>query len=223
MPKGVPRTLREQARRGGYGDKIMATGGDPDRPGYLIASDARRDVFNTDFRVEPGGLSLSREVRHWAIVHAPVCSHRWVILNPVVKNTHSADNKDWGRHKWERLAARAPWPVMQCLPPDEEPVPGLYAIRTPTFYHAAAMLSLCRGLVTTEGGMHHAAGALRKPAVVIFGAFNLPSMFGYDFHSNIAEPDPEGLGQRRPHPACRAAMERITVDRVLEAMVEMFE
>ena len=69
-------------------------------------------------------------------------------------------------------------------------------------------------------------GAINRPVTtvmvficfVVFGAFNRPRMFGYAFHENIEEPDPECLGRRQTHPACIAAMERITVDRVLEAM-----
>ena len=61
-----------------------------------------------------------------------------------------------------------------------------------------------------------------KPAVVIFGAFNRVENFGYEGHVNLEEPDPECLGQRQTHPACVAAMKRITVERVLEAMERAF-
>lgn len=213
------RTVAEHAKVGGFGDRIMATGGDPNRPCYILRSTRDRDYFNLDFRVVPGRVEIPADLMAWASKATP---RGHIMVEPHVKGRHSADNKDWGWRRWVSLAERSKWPLVQCLSKGRSALPGVQVIETPTFDHALAVMAQCKGLVTTEGGLHHAAGALHKRAVVIFGAFNLPNMFGYEFHINVWEPDPDGLGQRKSHPACRAAMERITVDRVLEAMETAF-
>lgn len=197
---------------GGHGDEIMATTNDVNR--WYGYSTPDRTVFNPRFRVKPGRVKV--RYRQWAEPYAG-----FILVEPHVKATYSGENKKWPWAKWVELVERAPWPLAQC-DYGKDILPGVTAIRTPSFDHAVSLLSVSRGLVTTEGGMHHAAGALRKPAVVVFGAFNRPRMFGYTFHENIEEPDPECLGRRQTHPACIAAMERITVDRVLEAMDRAF-
>ena len=53
------------------------------------------------------------------------------------------------------------------------------------FRRACAILIYCDLYFGPEGGFHHAAAALNKKAVVIFGGFIHPSVTGYDFHRNI--------------------------------------
>jgi ADP-heptose:LPS heptosyltransferase len=183
-------------------------------------STRERTIFDPDFRVKRGEIRIIRELDQWARDRMPL---DYVMVAPRVKGTYSADNKDWGWEKWAELARRSSYPLLHCDDGSRPFLGGAASLITPTFDHAVAVLSLCRGIVTTEGGLHHAAGALRKPAVVIFGAFNRPENLGYRKHVNLAEPDPECLGQRKSNPACRAAMERITVDRVLEAMSRAFD
>jgi ADP-heptose:LPS heptosyltransferase len=214
------KTVREMAACGGHGDRIMATGGDPDRPSYILSRTKVRDTFNPDFRVAPGRIEIAPEHVEWARKYVP---RDKIMVEPHVKGRHSADNKAWDWRRWQALANAVPaGTLLQCVPPCRAGLQGISVIVTPSFAHAVAALAQSRGLVTTEGGLHHAAAALGKPAVVLFGAFNLPENFGYADHVNIHEPDPEGLGQRKSHPACRAAMERITVARVLEAMERAF-
>lgn len=214
------KTLAEEARAGGHGDKIMASGGDPGRPSYIRSRTKGRDTFNTNFRVEPGRIDLSPELVAWAAGHAPAGA---VMVEPHIKGKHSSDNKAWPWDRWQALVdAAPPFRLIQCAPAGRKALAGVEVIETPSFWHAVAVLAQSRGIVTTEGGLHHAAGALGKPAVVLFSAFNLPSMFGYASHVNINHPDPDGLGQRRSHPACRRSMERIAVADVLSAMETAF-
>ena len=53
------------------------------------------------------------------------------------------------------------------------------------FRRACAILIYCDLYFGPEGGFHHAAAALNKKAVVIFGGFIHPSVTGYNFHRNI--------------------------------------
>ena len=70
--------------------------------------------------------------------------------------------------------------------------------------------------------MHHAAAALNKKAVVIFGGFINPSITGYDFHKNLYiedEKSPCGLKDECIH--CLKCMELITVYDVKEAIIRL--
>ena len=194
----------------GYGDNLISKG-------YALRAEKHRTYFNPDFKVTPGHLPINPGLVRWAVSQAVA---KCVMVNPHVKKW-PGKSKDWGWEKWLELAEKSGYKLFQCGY-GKPSIPGVPEIETPTFEHAAALLKVCRGIVTTEGGMHHAAGALLKPAVIIFGGTNPPSVLGYDFHENLAVDYPEALGRRGPHPACQAAMDMITVDAVLEAMGRAF-
>lgn len=198
---------------GGHGDAIMATTNNVRK--WYCFNTKDRSHFNPDFRVKPGKITVKH--REWAERYAGK-----VMVEPHVKTTFSGENKRWSWANWEELVSRSPFPLIQCAPEGKAFLEGVEQVITPTFDHAVAVLSVSRGIVTTEGGLHHAAGALGVKGVIIYGSFNSPKLFGYPFHENIEEPDPEGLGQRKTHPACVAAMQRITVERVLAAMERAF-
>lgn len=201
----------------GYGDEIMRTVA---TEWYVTDKTPDRWIFNDRFRVKPGRLRNIPYLGREAIDIDP----RTVILEPHTKEKICGANKTWPWDRWMELAHRASRKFrLAQFGYGKAILPGVEEIRTESFWHACAILARCGGIVTTEGGLHHAAGALGKPAVVIFGAFNSPRLFGYDGHVNIEEPDPRGVGQRFTHTACVEAMLRISVDRVLEAMVRAFE
>jgi len=199
---------------GGHGDQLISKR-------YCLRNwhgpDGERTIFNPAFKVKPGRLDIPPDVMVWATQQdVSGC----VLVNPHVKKS-AGKSKDWGVGRWMELAARAPYSLLQC-DFGKPLLPGVRSIATPTFEHAAALLKCSRGIVTTEGGMHHAAGALQSPAVVIFGGTNPPSILGYDFHENLAVDSPDALGRRGDHPSCRTAMALITVDMVLDAMRKAF-
>jgi ADP-heptose:LPS heptosyltransferase len=80
-----------------------------------------------------------------------------------------------------------------------------------------AMLSAVDAYVGTEGFLHHAAAALGKPAVVIFGGYINPKVTGYTSHQNLwVECEDEGCPG--PTPAGEAALAKITVKQVVAAL-----
>ena len=87
-----------------------------------------------------------------------------------------------------------------------------------TFREAAALLAKARGVVTTEGGLHHAAAALQKPAVVLWGHFSSPVTLGYDDHYNIREATGQGCGNTEFCSKCAESLEAITVSSVSETV-----
>ena len=88
------------------------------------------------------------------------------------------------------------------------------------FRIACAIMKHCNLYLGPEGGFAHAAAALLKPAVVIYGGWISPQVIGYDFHENLyvdIEGSPCGIRDREcAH--CRKCMDLITVDNVVNAV-----
>ena len=75
-----------------------------------------------------------------------------------------------------------------------------------------------RGYVGPEGGMHHAAAALKVPAVVFFGGANSVQSTGYEDHHNIGGDAP--CGNWAPCAHCAEIMNATTPERVIQAVKE---
>lgn len=153
--------------------------------------------------------------------------HGMVMIEPNVKRIGHA-NKAWLWHRWREVADRIiageagdGLQLVQCIAPGAERMSGCTMVETPTFRHALAVLSVCRALVTTEGGLMHGAAAVGVPAVVIFGEFISPEVTGYRMHRNLFTGTGLGCGSRTPCTSCRSAMERITPADVLANLKEI--
>ena len=144
-----------------------------------------------------------------------------VMLEPNVKAT-GHDNKAWLAVRWIQLAhdivARG-IKVVQCVPPGHNHLELKVARtpETPTFRHAAAVLSVARAFVGTEGGLHHAAAAVGTPAVILWSEFISPEITGYERQTNIRHAG-NPCGSRIPCAGCKASMNAITVSEVVQAL-----
>jgi ADP-heptose:LPS heptosyltransferase len=95
---------------------------------------------------------------------------------------------------------------------------GVEQAQTDSFRQACALLSKASLFIGTDGGLHHAAAALGKPAVVIWGGYTHPRNLGYDFHVNLQANGVEPCGLTIPCQHCRTAMDRVTVKEVVQAV-----
>ena len=90
---------------------------------------------------------------------------------------------------------------------------------TPVISKGLRMLSLflkdSAAFLCNEGGVHHTAATVEAKGVVIFGGFIPPEITGYDFHTNLFTGG-EACGSRYSCKHCKAAMEAIGVDEVVE-------
>lgn len=207
----------------GIGDRILETVHNRRaKDWYCIRYDTRRLYYNDAFTARRGRLNLAPHLLEWAA--SAVGDPQAVLIEPHIKGTTSGRNKDWGWSRWVQFAAASPVPLLQPRygRPPRDVLPGVRAVSTPTFEHAAALLACARGIVTTCGALHTAAGALGKPAVVIFGGYARAQHLGYSFHENLEVDEPACLGRRQTDPACACAMERITVADVLAATRRAF-
>jgi ADP-heptose:LPS heptosyltransferase len=135
------------------------------------------------------------------------------VVEPHIKGTVSGSNKDWGWTKWQELVDGLDLPWAQ-FDYGRERLRGVEAIPTDTFWHGVAVLGRSIGIVTTDGGLHHAAAALSVPAVVIWGGYAPPAVLGYRGHINLSVDAPDCLGMKVSCTACRDAMDAITVNDV---------
>lgn len=147
----------------------------------------------------------------------------FVVMEPDVKPL-SSPNKRWGIERFAAVVAALPDVTFVRVHGDDcLPFAPVRNIQTRSFRASCAILAASDGYVGTEGGLHHAAAALGKPAVVIFGGFISPRATGYDSpHINIADKGPGSpCGTWLPCRHCQRAMDRITVTRVVNAVRQM--
>lgn len=174
-------------------------------------------IFRKDYHAKPA------EVRFSAAQNALI--EKWnkipyVVLEPYIK-PRAPVNKHWGHENYLKLAERLAKHirVVQVSEPRHyENLPFVTRIAPSSFKEAMAYIAGSRLYIGPEGGLHHAAAAVGKPAVVIFGGFTDPKMTGYDFHTNLTGGARFACGIKG-HACrhCRTAMQNISVDEVLQA------
>lgn len=176
-----------------------------------------RWVWNYEFKAKPGELFFSYDERKF--------SHRYVgnetvVIEPNLPAYKSVSvNKRWPVERYREVARRLIREgrrVVQFDYGSGERLPGVESLQTPSFRHAAAILSRAALYIGPEGGLHHAAAAVNTPAVVLFGGFIPPQVTGYDGHVNLTG-GAEACGSWNACEHCRAAMNAISVEEVVGA------
>lgn len=110
-------------------------------------------------------------------------------------------------------------PIVQLAHVEAEMLPDVIAIPHKDFREACGVLSGASLLVTTEGGLVHAAAALGVPAVVLWGGCISVESLGYPEHLNIVDDDPQTpCGQQVPCNHCADAWRRLTPEQVVDAV-----
>lgn len=193
-----------------------------DYPGnrpYYIKVTTKRIFYNINFRAQPGELYFSEPELLFAR-QVTQAFPPFIIVEPHIKETVSARNKDWGWDKWQQLvnSLGTDYEIVQMGPPGTRTLIGTRFIETPSFRYACAVLAHARACVLPEGGLHHAAAALNIPGVVIFGGYINPQTTGYALHTNLFVEKGSPCGRNTPCRHCRKCMNAITVDMVATAL-----
>lgn len=197
-------------------DTVDLMDGPGARPYYEKAQGRLRYVLT--HRPIPGTIALPPTI-------PDLLPRGYVLLEPHVKGTNSANNKLWPWDRWVELTARLVddgIPVAQAQFQDRPMLERVVQFPgTESFRQVAAYIAAAEVVVASEGGYHHAAAAANTPAVVLWGGLTTPEFLGYEGQRNIFHDDPESpCGRYRNCDHCRRCMERITVDEVFEAIME---
>ena len=179
---------------------------------YIKAVQDGRIIFS-DWKAKPGEFYFKFQERRWAETKAPKTP--FVVIEPHTKRTVFAGNKEWPFPRSQELVEKNPDIRFVQLGP-QKTLQGVKFIKTETFRQACSILERAELYVGPEGGLHHAAAALGRKAVVIFGGHSNPKVTGYDFHTNISRGEP--CGSMRPCKHCESAMNAISVHEVAEAV-----
>jgi ADP-heptose:LPS heptosyltransferase len=186
---------------------------------YILAITPEKIVYNPNFRAVPGEFYFTEdEIRE---AHQLIGQLKdFVIIEPSIKNKFSQGNKDWGWDNWERLVHRLKDYTLVQLVPDQsaKKLAGVRVIETKTFRIACAVLKESTLFVGTEGGLHHAAAALKVRAVVIWSGYSHPLHLGYPQHANIRADNSPPCGSRASCDHCKAMMAKISIQHVHEAI-----
>lgn len=185
---------------------------------YHKRKSEERWTYNLDFRPILGDIYLTQGEENFAAQHHPD-----VIIEPHIKSGASP-NKQWGNHHWQEfvlLAKREGIRLSHMGPIGTRPLQYVELITTPTFRCAVAVMKNAKAVVLHEGGLHHAAAAINKPGVVIFGGFTPIELTGYACHHNLGVSLGDACGMRHPCKHCEAEMAKITPDEVLHKLKEV--
>lgn len=161
-----------------------------------------------DFRVKPGEIYLTDEERRWAEKHKD-----FILIEPNVKDWSIGFNKAWPYKYWKELI-KADYPFLQIGTGWMLDCDYCY---TPTFRHALALMERAALVITTDGGLHHAAGAMNIPAVVLWGGLVSPKILGYQNHINLCKAK-TFCGSVLNCEHCKKAMESIHPEEVLSIL-----
>ncbi len=204
----------------------------PDYPGNRAYvdnenSDSSHFAFNPGFAAPVGKIYFSDEEQQHIENLKKEMGENFVIIEPNVKGNISGDNKAWGWNKWQRLIERTRGQVSWFQVGTTSTgriLKHVWRRPTPRFRGALMVLAASKGFVGTDGGMHHAAAALGKRAVVVWGHYTSPNQLGYEGHLNIVPDNPPkvGCGRFQPCEDCRKAMESISEATVHQAVLEAF-
>ena len=91
------------------------------------------------------------------------------------------------------------------------------------------MIKYAQLVVTTEGGVHHIAGNLGVPCVVLYGSHQSPQRTGYEGQINITRKthcNPDGLGcgvPKGPCKYCEQAMDSIEPAEVVQLVRDNYD
>lgn len=110
-------------------------------------------------------------------------------------------------------------PILQLGHAEAELLSGVEPITQANFREACCILRTARLLVTTEGGLVHAAAAMGVPAVVLFGGCVSAEALGYPEHRNMVDDDPlTPCGSVVNCPHCVEAWRKVTPELVVDAV-----
>ncbi len=167
-------------------------------------------------------------------------SDPFVVVNPDTKNTTLATNKDWGFGKWQELTdlLGEHVKVVRVKPGGPvQDVSGIVKYNQKTLANAInivendvriafAIMACSKAIITSEGGVHHFAAAINKPAFVLYGGVIHPDQTGYNDRNQtyyVYDHPQTPCGSQIPCKHCEEAMDAIKPQMIFEDVMEQLE
>jgi ADP-heptose:LPS heptosyltransferase len=173
----VQRWSKRRYQFSNYGRYVPGFLGKP--AGQVIGEALGIDVVDVTPEIYLQPQELERARRWIASFTAPVALH-------VVGRC--SGNKLWAVENWTTLVRECPDLQFIQLGLDDEPlIPGAVDMRALPLRQSFAITALCRAFVGVDSGPAHAAGALKVPAVVLFGP-TPPKVWGHPTAVNLYVP-----------------------------------
>ena len=154
--------------------------------------DSNNYNWNHDYKASPGELFFTRKEESFSERIQKTIINKYgkkkiIFVEPHVKKRMGFENKDWGFHKWQEVINKLSnkYLFIQTTYGKRRDLENVINIHGINFRYACALMKIADLFIGTEGGMHHAAAALNKKAVVIFGGHISPDITGYSFHKNL--------------------------------------
>jgi hypothetical protein len=233
--ENIPYILREKDIVDRYDGRLIGIDVQPNNGGkhrpYVKNMEEKRMVFDENHRAIPGELVFTGAELTKAIEMSKF-PEPFVMINTSVKNGVSAGNKRWPDEYWQELVdllVAQDIRVIECLPDGVPKVSvakklkGVLNLSTPDVRTCFAIMEYSSAVITTEGAIHHAAAALDRPAVVLFGGFISPEITGYDIHTNIFPDHPDSpCGSVEPCGHCEFVMTSILPNYVFEEFMKIW-
>ena len=141
-----------------------------------------------------------------------------IFIEPHVKKRMGFENKDWGLNKWQGVvdSLKDSYVFLQTTYSDRKKLNNVVNIHGINFRLACSIMQKTDLFIGTEGGMHHAAAALNKKGVVIFGGHISPKITGYKIHKNLYFDDPRSpCGNKNKCDHCQEALSLISVKEMI--------
>ena len=209
---------------------------------YVQHADKKKFYWNLNYRPVRGSLYFDDKEINSAVSAFKEINKEWnskfrnkrkriVFIEPSRKNkkydltktTSGVLNKDWGAKNWQKLINSFQGEILfiRTVYEGVRYFDGVYEYKS-DFRSACVMMSLCDSFIGFEGGFSHAAAALNKKAVVLFGGWIHPKITGYNLHTNIyvdIEGSPCGMRDYCEH--CNKCRNLIKVETVKEKLQQI--
>jgi ADP-heptose:LPS heptosyltransferase len=189
---------------------------------------------NTPYKPKTAPIEFKDSEEMWFMLNYKKLQP-YILINPDAKQSVFANNKKYFR--WQevidglqdyKLIRALPSPKFIAKAKGQTDYLGLQNVRCLTIREAMILIKYAQLVVTTEGGVHHIAGNLDVPCVVLYGSHQSPQRTGYEGQINITRKthcNPDGLGchiSKGPCTYCEQAMDSIEPKEVIELVKQNY-
>lgn len=164
---------------------------------------AGRLCFNHSYRAPKGEIYFDAKEKGFGASFLNRTG-RYIVIEPNVKGR--VPGKQWGWAKWQALAdILLKYHTVIQIGAKGPSLDGIVFTITPDPRVGLSILSNAWGVICPEGGLHHAAGALDVPGVVLFAGRTPPEMMSYDSLMTLSTRHPQGACgvEHQDCPLCR--------------------